>query len=119
MIDTSYTSATVLKDAIVDLGVDPKSIMDDCQESVVVHMEIGIVTFRKQRNDTFAIDMQESIANSDVGKKMLSIANGGTGELDQHYAKRAVFKAIEMNHGHKLKSCESKNGKIHIRVSVR
>lgn len=124
--ETTFTCSDTLKDAIGDLGVPPADITVTAantdigqKEGLTVKAGTGTVSFSKQDDGTYTIGMSEYFKNSAVGKKILAKAKGGTGELDQHYAKRAVLKAIAKNYGHKLKTCESKNGKIQIKISVR
>ncbi len=126
MAATDFTCVKILTDAIRDLGVQPISITvhEDTEPSIVqqrveVHIATGRIMFSKQDDETFCVEMSDFVKNSGPGRKFVAKAMGGTGELDQHYAKRAVLKAIANNYGHKLKSCKWQNGKIQIRVSVR
>jgi len=123
--ETAYTCAETLKEALGDLGVPPADMVVNIanadigqKEGITVKTGTGSVGFTKNDDGTYTIGMSEYVKNSAVGKKVLAKAKGGTGELDQHYAKRAVLKAIAKNYGHKLKTCEAKSGQIKIRISV-
>ena len=123
--ETTYTCSETIKEALEDLGVPPAGIVvnianNDIGQKEGLTVSAGNVSasFSKQDDGTYTIGMSDYFKNSATGKKLLAKAKGGTGELDQHYAKRAVLKAIAKNYGHKLKTCEAKNGKIQIKISV-
>lgn len=123
--ETTYTCAETLKEALGDLGVPPSGIVvhtadveNGQKETMTVNAGTGTATFTKTDDGTYTIGMSDYFKNSAAGKKILAKARGGTGDLDMHYSKRAVLKTIAKTYGHKLKTCESKNGKIQIRISV-
>lgn len=137
--ETNYTSEEILKEALVDIGV-PVEHIEIHQEAkplvgiggsvraqkanIIIRKEnVGAASndigFEKQADGSYKAIVSDYDKHSGFGKKVLSKISGGTGELDQHYAKRAVLRTIAKNFGHKLKTCETKNGKIHIKVSVR
>ena len=131
--ETKYSCIETLKEALNDLGIP--------LEAVEFHEEAQIMSIPERLGEHRAnIILRGVTAGTDigflkqadgkyeaivptrawtVGSRILSKINGGTGELDQLYAKRAVLKAISKTYGHTLKTCENQNGKIQIRVSVR
>lgn len=130
--ETKYTCEETLKEALGDLGIPPDRIqvhdvavemegtrlIEGQKANIIIkgaHQHDIDVGFEKLADGTFKTIVS---SRSHTGHRILSKANHGTGELDQFYAKRAVLRAVAKNYGHSLKSCEAKNGKIQIKVSV-
>lgn len=137
--ETSYSEESLLKEALIDIGI-PEEHIETHKEAtdlfgiggsrrpekaniIIRRKNVGAASndigFEKQSDGTYKAIVSEYDKNLGFGKKVMSKASGGTGELDQHYAKRAVLKTIAKTYGHKVKACEAKNGKIHIRISVK
>ena len=122
---TNFNCAETLKEALGDIGVPPGDISSATvsvegkeQENITVSTGAGPVSFIKQEDGSYTVGMSPGTRYSETGKKMMAKDRGGNGELVQNYAKRRVMKTLAKNYGHKLKTCESKNGKIQIRISV-
>jgi hypothetical protein len=134
LCETKYTCAETLKEALGDLGIPPEQIfvheiaqqlhgvnkINNFKANIIIKNGTNDIGFEKQENGAYkTIVSSQSLYSSSFAKRVLSKAMHGTGELDQFYAKRAVLKAIQKNYGHQLKTCEMKNGKIQMKVSVR
>ena len=137
--ETNYTDEETLKEALADIGIGTDMVeihetpqplegyMGDYRKQKanviikrhVVGMSSNDIGFEKQADGSYRAIVSDYDKHRGFGQKILSKANGGSGELDQHYAKRAILRTIAKTYGHRLRTCESKNGKIQIKVSVR
>jgi len=132
LCETKFTCAETLKEALGDIGVPPDQIFvyAEAQQlegsdkiaqhkaNIIVKNGAIDIGFEKLENGSYKTIVSTRGIYNGLGKRVLSKALNGTGELDQFYAKRATLKAIQKNYGHQLKSCEMKNGKIQIKVTV-
>lgn len=137
--ETNYTNEEILKEALVDIGI-PVGAIEVHQEAqdligiggtrrsqkahiIIRRSTVGSASndigFEKQADGSYKAIVSDYDKRHGFGQKVLSTSHGGSGALDQNYAKRAVLRTIAKNYGHKLKTCETKNGKIHVKVSVR
>lgn len=137
--ETNYTSQDVLIEALEDIGITKEMIevhaagvalegfeggLREQKANIVIRRKwVGSASndigFEKQADGSYKAIVSSYDKMRGLGQKVLSKNTGGTGELDQQYAKRAILRTISKTYGHKLKSCEKKDNKIHIRVTVR
>jgi hypothetical protein len=128
--ETQIKDREELINALVDLGIAKSHIEvhnspvalegyqgDSRQQKahiVIRRQHVGSASndigFEKTENGTYrawvsAYDKGHGLGKSIVGKK-----------LDQHYAKRVILKQAQKTHGHKVVSCEEKDGKIRIKI---
>lgn len=128
---TNFTCAESIKEALQDIGVLPTQIQQSeagiemsgegtgSKANIVVSEGTARIGFTKQDDGAYVIGMSSYVSHTAAGKKMLNESSGGTGELVKHYTKRVALRAAARNFGHKVKSCEAKNGKIQIKITVR
>lgn len=136
--ETVYTDEGLLKEALVDLGIALEQIEVHAEGAelvgyqgdqriqkahvIVRRQHVGSASndigFEKQADGTYKAIVSEYDKNFGYGNKILSKSAGGSGELDQQYAKRGILRTISRNYRHKLKTCEKQNGKIRIKVTV-